>query len=157
VTTVKTITSCAKTVSNCPATEATTYLVTDTISSYTTVCPVTATETPVYPVSSSPVVYTSTYYTTEVITVSSCAAAVTNCPYTTSTTVYPVTTVCTSTAAAYTPPSVGTITYIPTKSVGTVGPYKTTSSALQQVTNAAGRATFEMAAAAAGLVAAAFL
>jgi len=152
---VKTITSCAKTVSNCPATEATTYLVTDTISSYTTVCPVTATETPVYPVS-SPVVYTSTYYTTEVITVSSCAAAVTNCPYTTSVTVYPVTTVCTSTPAAYTPPSVGTITYS-TKSVGTIGPYKTTSSALQQVTNAAGRATFEMAAAAAGLVAAAFL
>jgi len=47
VTTVKTITSCSSTVKNCPATAASTYLVTETLSSYTTVCPVT----PTYPVS----------------------------------------------------------------------------------------------------------
>jgi glucan 1,3-beta-glucosidase len=54
ITTVKTITSCASTVQSCPATEAThTYVVTDTISSYVTTCPVTATQTPPEPSSSS--------------------------------------------------------------------------------------------------------
>lgn len=52
MTTVKTITSCAKTVTSCPANSSThTYIITDTISSYTTVCPVTATYTPVKPTS----------------------------------------------------------------------------------------------------------
>jgi hypothetical protein len=67
--------------------------------------------------------------------------------------VYPVTTVCTTSAPTYVPTlSAGTIS----KSVGTTYPTKTTTSAGLQVTGAAGRvaAGFEMAAAAAGLVAA---
>jgi len=148
----QTITSCAPTVTNCPVGHTTVV----TIDLYTTVCPVS---TPV----STPIVYTSTYKTTETITISSCKPEVTNCPYTTkpvtTTTIYPVTTICTTSA-----PAIGTISSVvvvgPTTSVpvGTApgsGPSKTTSSAALQVTAAAGRvnAGVEMLVGAAAVVA----
>ncbi|PMD27252.1 hypothetical protein NA56DRAFT_667601 [Hyaloscypha hepaticicola] len=46
----------------------------------------------------TPVLSTSTYFQTEVITITSCAASVTNCPARTSTSIYPVETVITSSA-----------------------------------------------------------
>jgi hypothetical protein len=46
----------------------------------------------------TPVLSTSTYFQTDVITITSCAPTVTNCPARTSTTVYPVETVITSSA-----------------------------------------------------------
>jgi chitinase len=77
---VYTITSCAPTVTNCPAGHVTT----ETIVIGTTVCPVvdvTATVVPVTtPPASSGEWTTSTVYSTTVYTITSCAASVTNCP-----------------------------------------------------------------------------
>jgi len=102
-TSVYTITSCAPTVTNCPAKIG--QVTTDIISLYTTYCPVSATETSAgasyTPPPSMPAgpYTTSTVYSTETLTISKCHPDVTNCPYTTApvTTVksYPVsTTVC---------------------------------------------------------------
>lgn len=102
-TSVYTITSCAPTVTNCPAKIG--KVTTDIISLYTTYCPVSATETsagvsytPAPSVPAGPYT-TSTVYSTETLTISKCHPDITNCPYTTApvTTVrsYPVsTTVC---------------------------------------------------------------
>jgi chitinase len=60
-------------VTNCPLGSVTT----DVITLYTTICPVTATETST---PSVPAYITSTVYTTIVYTITSCAATVTNCP-----------------------------------------------------------------------------
>ncbi|RDW64038.1 hypothetical protein BP5796_10540 [Coleophoma crateriformis] len=80
ITTTKvfTISSCAPTVTNCPYT--TSPIISSTIITYTTVCPVT--ETGVSPtMTSAPSAYTtSTVYATSVYTITSCAATVTNCP-----------------------------------------------------------------------------
>lgn len=82
-TTVYTITSCAASVTDCPERGSVT---TDYISLYTTVCPVTATETPsstpsMYPPTSTEVPYTtSTVYITTEYTITACPATVTNCP-----------------------------------------------------------------------------
>ena len=80
-----TITSCAPTVTDCPAKLG--QVTTEIISLYTTVCPVTATETSsgVVPSSSPysqptpPESVTSTVYTTKVYTITSCLATVTDC------------------------------------------------------------------------------
>jgi len=82
---VITTTSCAPTVTNCPNGP---HEVTVTVPLYTTICPVTETETP-SPATSSPsgpatVRYTtSTVITTSIYTISKCAPTVTDCPYTT--------------------------------------------------------------------------
>jgi hypothetical protein len=47
-----------------------------------------------------PVLSTSTYFQTDVVTITSCAPTVTNCPASKSTTIYPVTTIITSSAEA---------------------------------------------------------
>jgi chitinase len=72
-------------VTDCPARIGS--VTTDTIVLYTTVCPVTATETnggvptSTAAASTSPVEYTtSTVYTTTIYTITSCAPTVTNCP-----------------------------------------------------------------------------
>jgi len=98
-TSVYTITSCAPTVTDCPARIG--QVTTDIISLYTTVCPVTETESKT---SSAPVTTytpwtTSTVYSTIEYTISKCPPEVTNCPVgskthsvSTYTTVCPVTT-----------------------------------------------------------------
>ncbi|APA07296.1 hypothetical protein sscle_02g020660 [Sclerotinia sclerotiorum 1980 UF-70] len=118
VTTVYTVTSCAATVTDCPARIGS--VTTETISSYTTICPVTATAissaegVSVSPQSSgspsssqglatSPITSvvkytTSIAYVTSVYTVKSCAATVTDCPArigsVTTETIYSYTTIC---------------------------------------------------------------
>jgi hypothetical protein len=199
-----TITSCAASITNCPADhpEATSvYVVTDTITVDTTICPVTAAESassailasytasailsssstlstgaaagvaasssyPVYPVSTNaaavttpstsndtypaspissaagvavtpsvsvsngsvaiPVVSTSTYFQTDVITITSCAPTVTNCPASTRTTVYPVTTVLTGSTVEAIPTS-GNVVLTYTLGTGTSTTVVTTS------------------------------
>jgi hypothetical protein len=162
---IYTVTSCAPTVTDCPA--KTGKLTTEIISLYTTVCPVAA--SPVYPPSNSTTYSTmySTIYATKTYTITSCAPAVTNCPVGSSTTtVYPITTstiVLPSSPAG--PAGASRVTTaapgISTKSsVGTITAQasKTTSLPLQ-VTAAAGRLIngMEIAMAAAGVVGAAFL
>jgi chitinase len=88
---VETVTSCAPTVTNCPAGP---HVTTKTIAIGTTVCPVSANPTvpvvvltaTVVPISNSPAPTgpaqwtTSTVYSTTVYTITSCAPTVTNCP-----------------------------------------------------------------------------
>jgi len=82
-TSVYTVTSCAPEVTNCPAKMGS--VTTDIISLYTTVCPVTETESSV-PTSTSAPITTETPYTTSTVyetveyTITSCPATVTNCP-----------------------------------------------------------------------------
>jgi chitinase len=84
-TTTRTVTSCAPTVTNCPGGG---YVTTEVIALYTTVCPVTATETKTRSpwTSSAPAGgaggawTTSTGYSTPTYTITSCAPTVTNCP-----------------------------------------------------------------------------
>ncbi|KAF4637126.1 hypothetical protein G7Y89_g965 [Cudoniella acicularis] len=81
-TTIYTITSCAPTVTNCPALIG--KLTTVTIPAYTTICPVSP--APTQPSVSTGIptktssVTISTVYATSVYTVTSCAPTVTNCP-----------------------------------------------------------------------------
>lgn len=81
-TSVYTITSCAATVTDCPARMGS--VTTDIISLYTTFCPVAATETKAAPyptmTPAAPMSTTSTIYKTVEYTISSCPAYVTNCP-----------------------------------------------------------------------------
>ncbi|KAK6952115.1 hypothetical protein Daesc_006647 [Daldinia eschscholtzii] len=75
-TTVYTVTSCAPSVTNCPAKGS---VVTETIALYTTVCPVTETQKPTQtPTAAVP--YTSTIYSTRIATITKCPPSVTNCP-----------------------------------------------------------------------------
>ncbi|KAI1392303.1 glycoside hydrolase superfamily [Hypoxylon trugodes] len=86
-TSVYTVTSCAASVTDCPARGS---VVTKTIALYTTVCPVTATQTGVQtqayqtqspkPTGGAGVTTTSTVYSTRVSTITKCPASVTNCP-----------------------------------------------------------------------------
>ncbi|KAI0838257.1 glycoside hydrolase superfamily [Hypoxylon sp. FL0890] len=79
-TTIYTVTSCAPTVTNCPARGS---VVTETIALYTTVCPVTETETQkptTVPTYTNVAVTTSTIYSTRIATITKCPASVTNCP-----------------------------------------------------------------------------
>ena len=188
-----TVTSCAASITNCPADhpEATSvYVVTDTITVDTTICPVTAAESassailasytasaslssgsglststnagiaatsstpaltsnntyPAYPASSLssaagviatpsvvsngsvavPVLSTSTYFQTDVITITSCAPTITNCPASTKTTVYPVTTVLTGSTVEAIPTS-GSVVLTYTLGSGTSTTVVTTS------------------------------
>lgn len=79
------MTSCAPTVTNCPARLG--QVTTEVITLYTTICPVTATETAAGVTSTTPISQpsttqytTSTVLATTVYTVTSCAPTVTNCP-----------------------------------------------------------------------------
>jgi chitinase len=73
-----TVTSCAATITDCPAKIGS--VTTETIALYTTVCPVTASETS-NSVSIKPASYsTSTIYTNFISTITSCATTVTDCP-----------------------------------------------------------------------------
>ncbi|RYP45640.1 hypothetical protein DL768_008029 [Monosporascus sp. mg162] len=74
-----TVTSCAPTVTDCPGKGA---VVTEEIPLYTTVCPVTKTETETGKPSteSEPPMTTSTIYSTRVETVTKCPPSVTDCP-----------------------------------------------------------------------------
>lgn len=75
-TTVYTVTSCAPTVTDCPARLG--HVTTETIALYTTVCPVSAVATTApYPTKKA---YTSTIVETNTYTITSCAPSVTNCP-----------------------------------------------------------------------------
>ncbi|KAF3058037.1 hypothetical protein GL218_05710 [Daldinia childiae] len=78
---IHTVTSCAPTVTNCPAGG---YVTTKIISVGTTVCPVTKSEgskTEPTPTASAPAEYTtSVVEVTNTYTITSCAATVTNCP-----------------------------------------------------------------------------
>ncbi|KAF7867175.1 hypothetical protein EAF04_005259 [Stromatinia cepivora] len=91
VTSVYTITSCAATVTDCPARIGS--VTTETIYSYTTICPVTETSgnSGIVSSTSSPAIAptqitaftsygTSTIYQTSVYTITSCAPSVTDCP-----------------------------------------------------------------------------
>jgi len=108
-TSIYTITSCAPEVTNCPAKIG--KVTTDVISLYTTVCPVTETEsaTPTAPTSTEAPWVTSTVYSTVEYTITSCAPTVTNCPVGSKTTsVITSTTVCPSgspSSAPYSPPA----------------------------------------------------
>lgn len=91
-------------VTNCPAHS--THLTTETIALYTTICPVTATETgkghPTTTAAQTTKYTTSTVYTTNIYTITACPAYVTNCPahstYATTETIALYTTVCPVTA-----------------------------------------------------------
>jgi len=92
-TSVYTITSCAPTVTNCPARLG--QVTTDVISLYTTVCPVTAAQTTTPPAPTMTPYTTSTIYITQEYTITACPAYVTNCPVgSKTTTVLTSTTVC---------------------------------------------------------------
>jgi chitinase len=77
-TSVYTITSCAATVTDCPARLG--HVTTETIALYTTVCPVSGQATTTSAPYEYKTSYTSTFVTTVVYTVTSCAPAVTDCP-----------------------------------------------------------------------------
>ncbi|KAI1107119.1 hypothetical protein F4804DRAFT_298619 [Jackrogersella minutella] len=113
-TSVHTITSCAPTVTNCPARG---YVTTEIISIGTTVCPVTASgllPEPTATASASEGFTTSTVEVTKVYTITSCKPTVTNCPVGVVTTeVSTTTTVCPIGSAS---PSSG-----PGKSAGNTG------------------------------------
>lgn len=98
-TAVSTITSCAADVEDCPAASQTTSVVTETVAISTTVCPVTEAETlgsstegsPETTIGSTPVESTPattapaepstlTHYSTSAVTITSCAADITDCP-----------------------------------------------------------------------------
>ncbi|KUJ14503.1 uncharacterized protein LY89DRAFT_671841 [Mollisia scopiformis] len=110
-TSVYTVTSCAPTVTDCPAKIG--KVTTDIISLYTTICPVTETEkTSSAPMTTYTPWTTSTVYSTKEYTITSCPPEVTNCPVgSKTTTVITSTTSCpitTATSAPYTviPPPV---------------------------------------------------
>ncbi|KAI8279143.1 putative endo-1,3(4)-beta-glucanase [Colletotrichum sp. SAR 10_98] len=99
-TNVKTITSCAPTVTNCPARE-TPQIVTEVVPLTTTICPVVDVPT------------TMTVSKTEVHTITSCAPTVTNCPVGSKTTVTKEEVISTTAAIpveSYTKPAAGTTT-----------------------------------------------
>jgi len=73
-TTTHTILSCAPTVTNCPVGK-----VTEIVYDYTTICPATAVLPPAPTVTPAPV-GPQTVFSTEVFTILSCPATVTNCP-----------------------------------------------------------------------------
>jgi hypothetical protein len=104
-TSVYTITECPATVTDCPEKGSVT---TDIISLYTTVCPVTETET--YPTPTPTPVYTeeytvSTIYSTIEYTITACPPYVTNCPIGSKTTeVLTSTTICPSSTEVPYPP-----------------------------------------------------
>ncbi|KAL3484555.1 hypothetical protein BJX62DRAFT_218618 [Aspergillus germanicus] len=115
---VETVTACPPSVTDCPASQQTTYVTTKTIIDYTTVCPVTATNTgtasgtaPSTTDGSDPGLTTSTVYTTKVNTVTACPSSVISCPaseqttYTTTETEIDYTTVCPVTPTETTLPS----------------------------------------------------
>lgn len=87
-TSVHTVTACPSSIKNCPASKQTTYLTTETIVDYTTICPVTATQTgvataataPAGPISRVTKYLTSTVYSTSVRTVTACPSGYQNCP-----------------------------------------------------------------------------
>jgi chitinase len=70
-----TITSCHSAITNCPVGHVTT----DTISLYTTICPVTPPAAPASTIAAPPET-TSTIFTTVVYKITSCQPTVTNCP-----------------------------------------------------------------------------
>ncbi|KAK7923030.1 hypothetical protein PG985_007101 [Apiospora marii] len=72
---ISTITSCAPSVTNCPA-----RVTTETIALYTTVCPVSGATSVPKPTTSAPAFLTQTQYVTKVYTITSCAPSVTDCP-----------------------------------------------------------------------------
>jgi len=156
-TSIYTVTSCAATVTNCPAKG---HVTTEIISLYTTICPVTETETASKTYSSKPA-KTITIETTETFTITSCPATVTNCPVgKVTTSVYATTTCITEAESTSTAAGVPTtLTSAPTKSIASTGGVTKTTSGTLAVTAAAGRVHggLEMVAAAAGFVAVAFL
>ncbi|KAJ5949121.1 hypothetical protein N7454_000705 [Penicillium verhagenii] len=121
-TSAHTVTACPSSVKDCPASEKTTYVTTDTIIDYTTICPVTETATrtgaggaaetggagPEKTITGAggEEYTTSTAYTTSVHTVTACPASVTDCPasqkttYVTTDTIIDYTTICPVTATA---------------------------------------------------------
>ncbi|KAI1778313.1 glycoside hydrolase family 16 protein [Hypoxylon cercidicola] len=120
---VYTVTSCAQTVTNCPANGGS-YVTTEVISVGVTVCPVTATETGgSYPTATTTAVpegyTTSTVKVTKTYTITSCAATVTNCPVGSVTTEVSVTTtVCPIESAS--PAASTAVVVVPGKSTGVV-------------------------------------
>ncbi|KAJ5547306.1 hypothetical protein N7494_004891 [Penicillium frequentans] len=117
-TSVHTVTACPSSVKNCPASDKTTYVTTETIIDYTTVCPVTESATQAFAATdigeASPTktatsidndqYTTSTVFTTSVHTVTACPSSVKNCPasekttYVTTDTIIDYTTICPVTA-----------------------------------------------------------
>lgn len=117
---VHTVTACPSSVKNCPSSEKTTYVTTETVIDYTTVCPVAesasrtgAATKPAETGSSQTLTSaggdeytTSTVYTTRVSTVTACPSSVKDCPaserttYVTTDTIIDYTTVCPVTATA---------------------------------------------------------
>jgi chitinase len=86
VTEVHTLTACPSFVRDCPASEQTTYVTTETIDIYTTICPVTATETSAPDAqitTQAPLpeheITISTVYQTSVYTIIACPLSVPNC------------------------------------------------------------------------------
>jgi chitinase len=110
-TTIRTISSCAPTVTNCPYGK----VLTDTIEITTTYCPGNQSPTSSAAVTTSaPAQTTLTIYTTTVYTVTSCAPTVTNCPakvgQVTTETIVDYTTVCPVAEASSLASSLGLIT-----------------------------------------------
>ncbi|KAL3485126.1 hypothetical protein BJX62DRAFT_217627 [Aspergillus germanicus] len=112
MTEIHTLTACPSFVRDCPASEQTTYTTTETIDIYTTICPVTATETslPDVPITTqaplphpAEVTTISTVYQTSVHTMTACPPLVTDCPASQQTTYLSTETL----------PSYATVTLIP--------------------------------------------
>jgi hypothetical protein len=87
VTEVHTLTACPSFVRDCPASEQTTYVTTETIDIYTTICPVTTTETSAPDAlitTQAPLpeheMTISTVYQTSIHTIIACPLSVPNCP-----------------------------------------------------------------------------
>ncbi|KAF4631388.1 hypothetical protein G7Y89_g6744 [Cudoniella acicularis] len=116
---VYTVSKCPATVTNCPV-----GAVTSTVLTTTTVCPATAVYPPAPPPTHGP--STSTIYSTEVYTISSCAPTVTNCPYGKQTSSVHVSTVVYGT---YTGTHTGTYTSYSPKQTGSTSPVATSKNA----------------------------
>ncbi|PYI14795.1 hypothetical protein BO99DRAFT_446655 [Aspergillus violaceofuscus CBS 115571] len=117
-----TVTACPSSVANCPASERTTSLTTETVVIGTTICPATnPAAQPTAPAGSGPdseLLTTSTVFTTRTSTITACPSTVANCPasaqstYVITETLVDYTTICPITAtqtAAPTAMGVGTI------------------------------------------------
>ncbi|RAH64779.1 uncharacterized protein BO66DRAFT_432509 [Aspergillus aculeatinus CBS 121060] len=117
-----TVTACPSSVANCPASERTTYLTTETVVIGTTICPATMPAgQPTASAGADPegeLLTTSTFFTTRTSTITACPSTVTNCPasahstYVITETLVDYTTVCPITAtqtAAPTAPGAGVV------------------------------------------------
>ncbi|KAF7561650.1 hypothetical protein G7046_g2490 [Stylonectria norvegica] len=144
-TTIRTVTSCAPEITDCPGTPEQPHVTTETIAVSTTICPVTEKLQPTLPHQTAASEWTtSTVYSTAIRTITSCLPEVTNCPgspskpHVTTETIAIYTTVCPVTQGATRPSSAAfhsTKTILVPPHANTTIPMHTAATTASQVGN----------------------